>query len=198
MQRICGFLVVRKSEQATNEQLKPQLRIGETIYRGVDRLRWEDLDRAYYEGRLPADLLHLWTELDRDSNDFSGISVLKSYANAKEVLRFSGDRSEIIAIWSPELEITKGTIQSDIHLRYLGIDCYCLGEWSLLLNGVYERPDLFAETVARLNEHGLLNDEAECIAAREIYRRLETEELVEPLAVTGTTTSLRVFDVIES
>jgi hypothetical protein len=198
MQRICGFVVVRKPDQVTNERLKPQLQIGETAYRGVDRLRWEDFDRAYYEGRLPPDLLHIWKELDRDSNDFSGVPVLKSYANAKEVLRFSGDRSEIIAIWSPELESIKGTIQSEIGLRYLGIDCYCLGEWSILLSGVYERPDLFAETVARLNKYGLLNDEAECVAARETYRRLEAEELVEPLAATGITTYLRVFELVEN
>lgn len=197
MERICGFLVVRKPNHASNERLSPNLRLGDKVYRGIDRLRWEDFDSAHYDGRLPSSLRSIWQELDQDSNDFSGVPLLKDYQKAKKVLKFSGPWSEIIAIWSPELDRVKGSLVCDIELRYLGMDCFCLGEWSILLSGAYERPELFSETTTRLNEYGLLNDEADCLLAFERYSHLADSEMVEPLAIGSKATNVRVYDPVE-
>src|ERR1700733_3960612 len=43
--------------------LKPNLRAGGRTYRGIDRLRWEDFELAYYGGNLPTHLLSIWQDL---------------------------------------------------------------------------------------------------------------------------------------
>lgn len=197
MEKICGFIVVRKSEYSTNELLKPNLIVREKIYQGVDRLRWEDMDVAYYEKRLPLSLLPIWQELNLGAADFSGLKLLKEYQKAKEVACFSGKQSEIIAIWSPELDEMKGSFHCDVELNYLGIDCFALGEWSALLSGVYACPEYFTQTVAQLNQHGLLTSEAECDALFDRYLDLATSEIVEPLGEGTKATNIRVFVAVK-
>src|SRR5262245_57542525 len=121
MERICGFVVVRKPEHVKAAMLTPNMWLGDKPYRGVDRLRWADLDVAYYDGRLPSDVSPIQQQLHRDTADFSGLKLLTDYQKA-EARGFSGEKSEIIAVWSPYLEDTKGTIPCDINLRYLGLD----------------------------------------------------------------------------
>ena len=115
----------------------------------------------------------MWQELNLGAGDFSGLTLLKDYQNAKEVLRFSRKKSEIIAIWSPELEEIKGALHCDVDLDYLGIDCFAMGEWSVLLSGVYERPEYFPQTVAQLNHYVVLTAGAEFQAVFDRYIDLD-------------------------
>jgi len=193
MDRICGYIVVRKPAYAQNDLLKPNLQIGEKVYQGVDRLRWEDLDFAYYDRSLPSSLLPIWQELDQDAADLSGLKLLKDYQRAKEVLRFSGERSEIIAIWSRELEQIKGALRCDVELNYLGVDCFAMGEWSILSSGVYARPEYFPGTIAQLNQNGLLTSDIECNEVFSRYVGLAASEIVEPLMERAKATDIRVF-----
>jgi hypothetical protein len=167
-EKVCGFIVVRRPEYAETKVFKLNLQIDGKLYRGVDRLRWEDVELAYYQQRLPSALLPIWQEIERDSSDLLGLKLLKDYGKADEILRFSGDRSEMIAIWSPELETIKGTIRCDIRLNYLGLDCFSLGEWSVLPNGVYLRRNCFPEAISQLNQYGLFTSEAAC---DEVFKR---------------------------
>jgi hypothetical protein len=193
MERICGFIVVRKPEHAESELLKPKMRVGEKVYRGVDRLRWEDFELSYYDRHLPAELLPIWQMLERDTSDFSEFKLLKDYQKSKRVLEFSGENSEIVAIWSPHLEEVKGASHSEVNLTYLGLDCVCFGEWSVVQAGVYERPEYFPEAVTQLNEHGLLTSDAECDAVFARYLELASSEIVEPLMEEAKATNIKVF-----
>ena len=195
MQRICGFIVVRKPEWTATDSLNRNPQISGKDYYGVDRRRWEDFSLAYYDRRLPAALAPIWQDLEQENRDFSGVEVLKSYEQGRGVLDFSGDKSEMIAIWSGELAEIKGAIDTDIELEYLGVDCFSLGEWSVLCDGVFLRQEHFAETVPRLNQWGLLASEDECRRVFERYLQLSATEIVEPLMEQPPMTSISIFRV---
>ena len=195
MQKICGFVVVRQPEWTATDLLRRNPKIGEKEYHGVDRLRWEDFEVAYYDRRLPDALLPVWHDLDRGNSDFSGVKVLKSFGQARKVLDFSGEKSEIIAIWSAELADIKGTIDADVALEYLGVDCFALGEWSILASGVFRQPEQFPETAAQLNRWGLLACDAGCKGVLDRYLQLSSTELVEPLMEDPLMTSISIFRV---
>jgi hypothetical protein len=195
MEQICGFMVVRKPEYAKEGDLKPSMQVGKKIYRGVDRLPWEDFDAAYWDRGLPSDLMPIREELEQSKSDFSGLALLKSYEKAEKVLNFSGEKSEIVAIWSPHIESIKGGMYTEVSLSYLGIDCFCLGEWSILQAGVYEMPEHFQEVIMNLNEYGLLTSNDECDGLFVRYMELASSELVEPLREHPQMTSIKVFNV---
>jgi hypothetical protein len=197
--RLCG-----RAYYATTEMLKPNLWIGQKAYEGLERLPWEDLALAYYGRRLPDALLPAWSELRNANRDLSGIDVLKSYAQASAVLEFSGDKSEIIAIWSAELEDLKGAVESELGMIDLGLDCLAVAdrrhvamEWSVLLAGVYARPDHFGPVVERLNRHGLLSSREDCETVFQQYVTLSSKGIVEPLAANAGPMCVRIFAVVQ-
>jgi hypothetical protein len=167
----------------------------------MDRARWEEFERAYYDGQLPASLVPIW-QLRKDENlDITGCAVLKSYEDALRILRFSGDKCEIIAFWSPELAEIKGAIRSEIELKYLGLDCLGFdeagfAEWSVLLAGPYAQPDRFASTIRRLNDSGLLTTGDDCDDLFRQYVALSAAEVVEPLADRSTPMHVKIFSPI--
>jgi hypothetical protein len=194
MERVCGFVVVRKPEYAKNDLLKPKMRVGEKTYQGVDRLRWEDFEVAFYDRCLPSEMLPIWQDLRRDSADFTGLYVLKDYQKAQRALEYSGEeKSELIAVWSPQLEQIKGASPCHVSLKYLGLDCVVIGEWSLILDGVYFKPECFPEAVSQLNEHGLLTSDTECDSVLARYLDLASSEIVEPVMEQPRATNIRVF-----
>ncbi|MGJ4945915.1 hypothetical protein ACQR1W_35500 [Bradyrhizobium sp. HKCCYLS1011] len=92
-ERICGYVVVRKPDYATTEMLTPRLKIGHKVYRGLDRLPWEDFNHAYYDRRLPAAVQPVWQEFRRLNGDLSGIEILKSFGQAQDVLQLDEAKS---------------------------------------------------------------------------------------------------------
>jgi len=194
-EKICGYVVVHRLDRAATGKVAAKLRIGEKTYRGLDRLPWEDLERRYFDRRLPASLQPIYDMLKATNRDLSGIEILKSYSDAQEVLRFAGTTSEIIAIWSRELEELKGAEAANVDARFLGLDCLAIGEWSVLRDGVYAKPDQFAASVARLNEHGLLSSDHDCETAFRTYVALSREAIVEPLAADAVPMIVKIFAV---
>lgn len=197
MERICGFIVVRKPEYAKNETLKSNMNIGKKVYRGIDRLRWEDVELAYYDRHLPEDIIPIWRKIAQDTADFSGIKLLKDYRETKKILDLSNDWCEVIAIWSPYLEEIKGAFHCGIDLTYLGLDCFSIGEWSVILSGVYEKPTYFTETITQLNKDGLLTSVVECDALYARYLELSSSEIVEPLMEGARATNIKIFSPIQ-
>ena len=193
MERICGYIVLRKPEYATTKFHNYDMRVGQKTYRGIDRLRWEDIELAYHDNDLQPSLLPHWEELRRYDKDTSGLKLLKSYEQAREVFEFSRETSEIIAVWSPELAELKGTMNSEVQLEYLGLDCIALGEWSILLAGVYAKPDRFHWAIERLNDNGLLTSEDDCNAIFRQYVDLSSTDIVEPLADDARAENVRLF-----
>jgi hypothetical protein len=169
------------------------MKIGEKVYRGIDRLRWEDIELAYYDRHLPSDILPIWRELEGDTVDFSGIKLLRDYEKTKKILDLSGEKSEIVAIWSPYLEEIRGASFCEVTLTYLGLDCFSIGEWSVILSGVYQRPEHFPEAVAQLNDHGLLTSDTECDAVYARYLELASLKIVEPLTERARATNIKIF-----
>ncbi|UTD28360.1 hypothetical protein [Bradyrhizobium sp. WD16] len=193
MLNLCGFVVVRKPEFAANELIRPNLRLGNLLYQGVDRLRWEDLEVAHYNRTLPTAMIPIFEELERENNDLSGLKLLKDLSKAQRTLSLASAVSEIIGIWSVELEQIKGSQDHPLNWNFLGFDCFGLGEWSLLLEGVFAHPNLFPGLMGNLNENGLLRSEQACLELRERYLALSEEELVEPLMQSSSVTNVKIF-----
>jgi hypothetical protein len=192
-EKICGYMVVRKPEYAKTGVLTPRPWIGPKTYRGLDRVPWEDLEIAWFDRRRRASILPLWQELDRLNRDLSGIRVFKNLRHAQEVLELASEKSEIIAIWSRELEEIKGAGPAEADLTLLGLDCMAIGEWSVVLGGIYAEPDHFAPFVERLNAQGLLSSEEDCEALFQSYVALSENDIVEPLAANAVPMSVRIF-----
>jgi len=196
MPKICGFMVVRKPAFAAADDIKPNLRIGEKEYRGIDRFPWEDLDDLHYAGTLQPSLASLRHELERsNAGDWSGLSVMKSYEDAKAVSLVVAEQNEIIALWSPMLAQVKGEFESPVPLELMGLDCLCFGEWSVLLAGVYASASHFEWAVDRINQYGLLDSEADCEAVFRSYVELSSRDIVEPLRDEPTLTCVQVYAV---
>jgi hypothetical protein len=190
---ISGFMVVRKPECQQAAFHNVRWRLGDKIYRGIDRLPWEDLDDAYYQGVLDGALLALRKRLEAENRDLTGIKTIKDYEAAREVWQAYQDKSEILAVWSPELAEVKGSFVYEGHLDYLGIDCTSPGEWSVLLSGVFAHPELFPLEADRLNAFGLLESEADCDAAFGHYMELASRGRVEPVRSDARPCRIRVF-----
>jgi len=189
---ILGFLVVRKPEHANGINFTPNLQIGRLSYRGIDRLPWEDMSLSYFRGDLAASLALAWKELEESGSELCGLKLVKCFVDAARVWEHWQDQNEILAI--QELNADFRT-DADVRLNYLGMDCFVLGEWSVLLNGPYARPDYFPESIARLNSNGLLTSERNCEALFDRYVELARAEVVEPLAIDARPTHVRVFSV---
>ena len=129
------------------------------------------------------------------NRDLSGIDLLKNLEHAEEVLRLNPTTSEIIAIWSPELEDLKGAELAETDLRLLGLDCLAIGEWSVVLAGIYANPDHFSLFVDRLNAQGLLNSEKDCEALFQTYVALSEIDVVEALAANAKPMNVKIFAV---
>jgi hypothetical protein len=192
MEQICGFMVVRKPKYATGVFHTLNYELGDRNYLGVDRLPWEDLDVSYYRGEVPTSFLEIMELLRTENKDYSGLPVLKDYEKAVDVWLGCRETSDIIAIWSPELSKIKGSFPYSGNLRYLGLDCFALGEWSVILRGIFAKPDRFVCQTNYLNENGLLFS-CDCQSILNRYVDLARENELEPLSNNAEATCLSVF-----
>jgi hypothetical protein len=133
-----------------------------------------------------------WQELEQRGKELRGLKLMRFYSDAVRVWEHWQDENEILAI--RELNSDAGA-NADVGLNYLGIDCFVLGEWSVLLNGPYARPEHFTETIERLNSNGLLTSENDSVALSDRYVELAPTEVVEPLATNARPTHVRVFSM---
>jgi hypothetical protein len=165
--QICGYEVARKpawnywlSEGTGAYPKYPELNGHD--YGGVDRMEWKDWNDAFYEKTLPQEFLPVWEKFQSNKLEF-GYTLVNDLEIAKRVLEFSnlgGDHNEIIAIYADRF--AEGRIpvfdapRTSVHL---GVDVFQSGFGSLIREGVFVRPDLFPDFVAKVNENGLFDDD---------------------------------------
>lgn len=152
-------------------------------YGGFDRMPWFDVDEAYWGDGLPDDLRVIRKRAE--SGDFTGLGLVFEIEEARQVLAFSNreeERNEIIAVYSKELGSIRSTITHPLgEIDWLGWDVAVPGSSSLLLDGVFWRPELFKERSHLLNKHGLLSSPEEVDRYVSAYRPLGEQNLVEPI-----------------
>jgi len=151
---ISGHIVVRKSKWSYDFLNRPFFGMpGTHEYRGLDRLEWFDFDEAHWDYCLDEDMEKIyknlhdtdwggWCPLPQDINiaklvcNYSNVFAKKKYAD------FIADNciNEIIAIYSPFLHenIPETTIEVNEGYSFLGYDAKVIGEWSLILYGLFD------------------------------------------------------------
>jgi len=199
-EKICGFMVVRKPEHATGAFQPQSYRLGETIYRGIERLPWEDLAVEHYAGTLSPALARFIETIKNENRDFTGLDVLRDHAAATAVWQAYSETTEIIALWSPQLSEIKGDFDYDGRVLWSAYDCWSLGEghlgeWCLLTEGLYLHPEHFLREAPLLNEFGLLDSPNDCEAVFRRYLELALKEIVEPLGPVPTLHAIKVLAV---
>src|SRR5262245_61928590 len=112
-------------------------RIGDLYYGGVNRMPWFDVDEVRYsEEGLSGDLLELMRAIQDNRSYYSGLPIARDLAGALRLLKFSNRleaRNELIVLRSRELLRRKpGPLACPSAISWLGIDPFCLGDWSLL------------------------------------------------------------------
>jgi hypothetical protein len=157
-----GFMVVRRPEFNTRESgvvpPQPPPRIDGTLYCGIDRMGWNEVDLAFYERSLPEDLVLkrevIWAASPVDL-DFKLCSDL---SDARALLDFSNrqrEESELAIVDSDLLARYPAIPLDEVEVEWLGSDLYCHGFGSQLLGGIFSDPETFSEFLEELNEHGL-------------------------------------------
>lgn len=193
MIQACGVMVVRKPEFASDESVKYNFRLESKIYRGLDRLPWEDLDSQYYNKSLPVHLSEMRNILDKKNNDLTGVRVTSNLDIARSVFNLNPTACDVIGVWSEELSSIKGEYLIDGEFHYMGLDCISLGEWSAILVGIFSNPDKFSEFVPLLNDDGLLSKISDCAALFRRYKQLSKLGLTEPMAPNAKCSAVKVY-----
>ena len=131
-------------------------------YAGIDRQRWSDLfDETFYNKKAPAHINSLAIALKAVNNDFSGIDLCKDEASALTLPDYSNRqsiRNELLAVRSPSLNATKGTIDTETPIEWIGFDFFATGEWSLIAGGLFAHPKRYCAWQTRINRFGLFSD----------------------------------------
>lgn len=172
---ICGFLVVRCPEHnfdADGRGIFPKTppKLGETLYGGIFRMPWFDIEEDYYAGRLAGSVSTLWDDVRSAAQDFSGFEICQSLSTAERLLEYSNRetmRNELIAVRSAVLANLKG--RADVgrcEFNWMGNDIVAIGHWSLLKEGLFVAPSYFQRWTEFLNEDGLLDSS---VSAEEYY-----------------------------
>lgn len=77
---------------------------------------------------------------------------------AQDVLRFANEQeqtNEIIAIYSEQVEKEIGSFLVDLKINWLGKDITCSLNGSMILAGIFTKPELFSDFTKHLNQYGL-------------------------------------------
>ena len=163
MDKICGFMVVRKPQMNYDKvgrgaflPYPPQ--IEGLYYGGVDRMPWFEIDEDYFSGVLPEHFIQFRKDLQKKNKDRHDLELTPDASRAVSVLGYSNknaELNEVIALWSDELERTKGCFFCEHEIEWIGIDIYCQGYGSLIREGIFRKLEVFSLFVSYLNAHGL-------------------------------------------
>lgn len=187
MDRICGYVVVRRPEAnsyggAWGSHLSlPPPKIGSMVYSGVDRMQWFDVDQAIEKGEVPDDLKEVRQKAEQMS--FANLDLVQDLGEARRLLSCScsqGQPNEIVTVYSETVARIYGIllVDSETH-RWIGWDAAPLAEFSLLAEGVYVKPSLFEAYGKELNADGLLPTRELALSYISAYRKLMKRDLVE-------------------
>lgn len=189
MEESCGYMVVRLPAENFDPEGRGAFSAKVPIFNGIyygglDRLPWFDIDEAYYSGRLPIDLRCIRRSLKEINLDFSGIDLLKSLSEARQMLDYSNresQKNEIITVYSEMLRELKGAIKLESSVNWIGCDIINLGHSSLLHDGIFSNAELFMDFQDALNENGLIRDETTAKEYIMRYCQLAEQGLVEEI-----------------
>ncbi len=121
---------------------------------------WIELSDAKYSGILYEDLQSRYNEITTPQDNSSTMTT-RNLQEAIELLHYSNSlrpENELIVVISEKLSDLKGTVEFDrSKAEWLGYDSIALAEWSLLANGLFQRPSAFPGWVEQLNENGLFS-----------------------------------------
>ena len=134
-------------------------KINETYYGGVDRMPWFEIDEDFFSGELPKQLIQLRKDIRQSNRDNNDIKLLFDLQQAIAVLDYSNkndERNELVAVKSDVLEQTKGTMNCDADIKWVGIDIYCQGYGSLIREGIFKAPEAFSSFKREINNFGLI------------------------------------------
>ena len=165
---VSGYMVVRRPKfggEAIVEEGQPTPTLDfqddchDVQYHGVQRLDWYDFTGAYYDQTLSPEMREFWQELFKSRPlwcDFETTSSFEKVSAALEFLRKTDDKNEICAVYCYD-DCPTEMPNFNALVRWLGLDVYVHGYGSVNLQGIFARPDLFANFVPKLNRYGLFN-----------------------------------------
>ncbi|MBO9205275.1 MULTISPECIES: hypothetical protein [Niastella] len=183
-EKVNGFLVLRKSgTMDTVEPYKRLFRVGAKEYRGMERAHLYDIDEDYIKKKLPPDLHIIIKKNHEESNDLLFVELIRDLEEAKIILQYvrgENDLSELIAIRSDIISEIKGTVDIDpAEIEWLGYDILSFGNGSLILNGIFLKPDHFRKWVPWINDNGLFAGKEQVQAYIDDYLQLASDDIVE-------------------
>lgn len=192
-QSISGFLLLRRPQHnydmdghLQSPRQAPQ--IDGIFYGGIERMPWRDLEQAYRDRSLSDEALVLREELMKSNAADRDVMLLQDYGKTKALLAALRDkisRLEICAVYSQRLSNVKGHVRTDLEIDWLGVDPFCGGYGSMILQGLFTKPELFADFIPDVARTGLFEDGSAFLEKYiEQYVRLEGRhnlELFEPV-----------------
>jgi hypothetical protein len=189
MAEVRGYVVLRRPESNTGESsiVAPHTppRIHGRYYCGFDRMPWSEVEVSYYEGSLPKNLVTMRREIWEHSPAELDFKLCADLVKAKALLDFSNrvrSLCELVAVDSDLLARHPRVSAADINVEWLGADLYCHGYGSLLLQGLFTHPEVFADFESELNEHGLFDHNRRVIERyRAAYIARTTNAGLEPI-----------------
>lgn len=159
MEKICGYAVVKRARWNFLDDYSIPPQAAGIYYHGVERLNWIDVytppySESPYNGVLPTH----YDKLLRSLYCTSVMELTDELEVAQDVLRFVNEQepsSEIIVIYSREIEQRHGSFYVDLRINWLGEDMVCGS--SMLLEGIFTKPALFSDFTKHLNQYGLFD-----------------------------------------
>jgi hypothetical protein len=155
-------------------------------YAGVDRQRWADVfDEDFYAKTAPAEIIRLASTMRYENNDFTGIDLCQDEQVALHLLTYANRKSnanELIALRSRELDAFKGTVETELHIHWIGFDFVSLGEWSLIAGGIFVCLESYSKWLDSVNRFGLFDDPSLLHEYVLAYEQSVAAEQSEPLA----------------
>jgi hypothetical protein len=184
---IAGFIVVRRPKfNYSVHSREPIPAVNHVYYTGIDRQRWADVfDDDFYAKKTPEEIRMLAQSIRTNARDFSGIELCPHAEAAYRLLQYSnrnGDTNELIAVRSTELEATKGTVETELPLEWMGYDIFALGEWSLIAEGFFRNPGYYSRWAPSINRFGLFDDPSLLNQYASTYETAVAEGISEPIA----------------
>jgi len=161
IEKINGFLILRKS-LGNLFPYSAICRLGGKEYRGMQRNHLEDVAEEYYGKTLPADIHRIYKMSQEESNDLLFLNYIKNYRDALTILDYvskKNDLNELIAIASDTITEGKGDFDfANGKIEWLGYDVIVFGGSSLILDGLFFKPEHFEKWVPLINENGLFSN----------------------------------------
>lgn len=115
-------------------------------------------------------------------------SYIKDYGDALKVLELingRNNRNELVAISSDEITKAKGSMEFDAaEIERLGYDIVRIGGGSMLLNGLFSKPDRFARWIEVINEYGLFPTKERIAEYIDDYIECAKDNSIEPVLST--------------